>query len=213
MILPARRPNQPLKFDKMAISFMVIATVSLVLTWWQQFAGASIHFDRSRIDQGEWWRFLSAHLVHAGKLHWLANMAAFAAILFIYRDILKFKALAAVCVSLIMGLSIALYFLTPSLIWYLGFSGVLHGLFAFGAVSSLQQKKSGHVIALGFVLFKIVYERWQGSDRQFMGMPVAVDAHLYGVAIGIILAFIPCIIPHKMASNKSTKPSGVRQEA
>jgi hypothetical protein len=79
--------------------------------------------------------------------------------------------------------------LDPSVLWYVGLSGVLHGLVAAGALALVVRRQ-----ALGAVLgvclgAKLVFEQIVGPvpfTAESVGGPVVVAAHLYGSAGGIL---------------------------
>ena len=76
--------------------------------------------------------------------------------------------------------------------WYAGLSGVLHGLFAWGAIQDIKAKdKLGWALLIG-VIAKVVWEQFSGgsaSSAELIGARVAVEAHLAGVLGGVLFAF------------------------
>ena len=73
--------------------------------------------------------------------------------------------------------------------WYVGLSGVLHGLVAAGALALLLRREAlGAVLALGLCA-KLGYEQLAGPvpfTAESVGGPVVVAAHLYGAAGGFL---------------------------
>lgn len=177
--------------DSAAICFLAVVVLSSSFLVSQELTGASFRFERSRILTGEWWRMFSAHFDHASFAHWLGNMMALAAVLFIYREVYKLGTFLVVGLCLVMGVSLGLLFLKPSLDWYLGFSAVIHGLFAFGAARSLRERSVVQTVSLALVLCKVAYEKWRGGRQSLLfDLPIAVEAHLYGVLIGVLLGLM-----------------------
>ena len=101
--------------------------------------------------------------------------------------------------SLLSAASIdaGLYLFHADLGWYVGLSGVLHGLMLLGAAAMLRSRSAlGYVLMAG-VLGKLVWEQWQGPlpfSESTSGGPVLVDAHLYGAVGGAVALGITLII-------------------
>ena len=74
---------------------------------------------------------------------------------------------------------------------YVGLSGTLHGLFAYYALrEALQGRLSSWLLVFG-VGAKVIWELVIGpsqSSMEIVGTSVAVEAHLYGMISGFILA-------------------------
>jgi rhomboid family GlyGly-CTERM serine protease len=165
----------------------LIALVGLFATIYDTGAPAW-RYERGAIQAGEWWRLLSAHLAHADAMHWTLNMAGLAATVAIYRRTVTSGALALATASLMLWVGLALYLLRPDIEWYLGFSGVLHGLFAFCAARAMFASSRLHALALALLWAKVLYEQLPGASASVAGLPVLADAHLFGAAGGLVFA-------------------------
>jgi rhomboid family GlyGly-CTERM serine protease len=88
------------------------------------------------------------------------------------------------------AIDLGLYLFEPDVAWYVGLSGVLHGLVAAGALALLLRGQTiGAVLAVGLGA-KLVFEQLAGPvpfTAQAVGGPVVVAAHMYG-ALGGLLA-------------------------
>ncbi|MCW7553128.1 rhombosortase [Endozoicomonas gorgoniicola] len=148
-------------------------------------------YQRLLIEQGEWWRLITAHFTHFNLNHLLSNLAGLMLIGLINRSFLLSKAGASAILFLCGWVSACLWFLDPSLQGYAGFSGVLHGLLILAI--ALQDEFSSF-FKLGVVLLvtsKIVLEQ-QGVHISHLanidyGRPVSVASHLYGALGGLAL--------------------------
>jgi rhomboid family GlyGly-CTERM serine protease len=93
-------------------------------------------------------------------------------------------------------MDIGFWFLNPELYWYVGMSGLLHGLLVAGIVTRLRNIDAETAILLLLLVGKITWEQFSGpvpGSESTSGGPVIVDAHLYGAlggALGAILARI-----------------------
>jgi rhomboid family GlyGly-CTERM serine protease len=85
-----------------------------------------------------------------------------------------------------------LWFGDSTIQWYVGSSGVLHGVMAAGALAAMRRgEREGWVLGV-LLLLKLAYEHYAGA-LPFSGRdPVVVDAHLYGALGGsAVAAFLP----------------------
>jgi rhomboid family GlyGly-CTERM serine protease len=142
-------------------------------------------YDRAAVASGEWWRFISAHVVHLGPRHTLLNAAAAGVLVLLFGEALSARTwLLVVAVSLV-AVDAGLWFLSPRIQWYAGASGVLHGVIAAGglALASLRDWRGGVLLAL--LTSKLIFEQYTAGDLGFAGgLPVVLDAHLYGALGG-----------------------------
>jgi len=86
-------------------------------------------YDRLPVFGGEYWRVITGHLSHLGWSHLFLNMVVFLGFWFLFHNVFKLRSWLAII--LICSISISLCFLVfdQNLVHYVGFSGVLHGLF------------------------------------------------------------------------------------
>lgn len=135
------------------------------------------------------WRLLGAHLVHLSWSHMALNAAGLALIgvIFSFRVATRYWWL---CFFLcVVSIDFGLWRFSTDIAWYVGLSGVLHGLFVLGAFAEWQQgQKTGIYLLIG-VAAKIAVEQWAGAlpmTARAAGGPVVVDAHLYGALGGVM---------------------------
>jgi rhomboid family GlyGly-CTERM serine protease len=89
----------------------------------------------------------------------------------------------------IVGIDAGLWFLDPQLAWYVGLSGVLHGMLAAGIVPEVR-KGNIEAVILGILLAgKIAWEQLLGplpGSVEISGGNVVVSAHFYGAVSGLL---------------------------
>lgn len=116
------------------------------------------------------------------------NLLGLVIILCLFINAFKNKCLLPLILFNSLFIGLALFFFEQQVIWYVGFSGVLHGLFSYGAMHDMHQKdKWGYLLGVG-VLAKVAYEQLFGAEQStidLIGAPVLVNAHLYGMLAGI----------------------------
>ncbi len=150
-------------------------------------------WDRTAIGAGDWWRLLSGHLVHLGWSHLLLNLAGLAVVAWVVGG-----AYACWRWLLIAGLSVAVidagfWLLDPQLEWYVGLSGVLHGLLVAGLLPGVLARDREALVLAACVVAKLAWEQLVGplpGSAESAGGNVIVNAHLYG-AVGGLLGALP----------------------
>ena len=153
-------------------------------------ARAALRFDRAAIDAGEWWRLLTANLVHLGWWHLFLNQVGLLVLLLLCPERLAPWVWVRRVVLIGLGMSGGLYFFVPGTQWYVGMSGAIHGLFVLGL--GRQVVASRDLIAAGcltYLVGKIAWEMVAGvpvSDEAAIGGAVLVESHLYGSLSGLI---------------------------
>jgi rhomboid family GlyGly-CTERM serine protease len=152
----------------------------------------ALRYERTGILAGQWWRLLSAHVVHLGWSHLALNSAALLLIAYALgehlgpRLWLGVTAVSALCVSL--GLLLA----RPEVAWYVGLSGLAHGLFLAGAWGLAQRHRMAGLACLAAAALKIGHEQMAGAlagSAAWLGGEVIVDAHLFGAVGGLLTAW------------------------
>lgn len=142
------------------------------------------------------WRLITSHLVHINWPHALINAAAWWVVARLFApELPPWRQLAVLGVAaLAIGLGLAA--LHPTIVWYRGFSGVLHALFFAGGVQWLLVALRGPrslgalwlpvVLVLGGAL-KVALEQPAGSTTPYadwLGAGTVPQAHLLGAVAG-----------------------------
>jgi len=152
-------------------------------------AREALRYERDALDAGEVWRLLTGHLVHLGWGHLWMNLAALALIRLIVADAFSAADWVLATVVSALGIDLGLYVMSPGVAWYVGLSGVLHGLVAAAALMLLREQPTlGALLGAGVVL-KLLLEQTAGPlplSESTAGGPVIDEAHLYGAAAGAV---------------------------
>ncbi|ENP8456201.1 rhombosortase [Photobacterium damselae] len=147
-----------------------------------------LNWDRNAILDGEVWRIVTGNITHTNWPHLIMNSIGFIIITFIFRRHFQPKIYTLVIFALSIAISIGLF--ATSILWYAGFSGVLHGLFAWGAVKDIQSKnKEGYLLLLALAA-KVGWDCFSGGSAEsasLIGAHVAVQAHLIGAITGTFI--------------------------
>ncbi len=151
-------------------------------------AQLALRYDREGLSAGQWWRLLTAHVIHLGFEHALLDMAGLALMWALFAKDYSVGAWLWILGLSVVGVDAGLWLLSSTTQWYVGSSGVLHGVLAAGAFAHLRARQAdGWVLAL-FLVGKLVYEQSAGALPLTAGGAVIVDAHLYGAVAGALAA-------------------------
>lgn len=137
------------------------------------------------------WRFATGHFVHLGWSHLALNLAGLGIVWALFGRALSIREWLATMLVCAAGVSLGLLGFSRGLEWYVGLSGMLHGLLAAAALRQwlLQPDLATAMLLLGLAA-KLGWEQWAGGDpgtARLIGGAVAVDAHLYGALTGAAL--------------------------
>jgi rhomboid family GlyGly-CTERM serine protease len=150
---------------------------------------ASWRYERAAVAAGETWRLATAHLVHHDLAHLALNLAGLALLWWLFVRDARPAYWVAVALASASTVAAGLWFLRPDLAWYLGASGVLHGLWAAAGVAARRRWRLEGDVTLALLAAKLAWEQWHGPLSQGVEqLPVIVDAHLYGALGGLAAA-------------------------
>ena len=170
-----------------AAGLVAAVSATLQLLWLNE----ALSWDRGALAGGQLWRFLSGHFVHLGWSHLLLNLAGLALIAWIVGrawDRLGWLLVSLVSIAVI---GVGFWTLNPRLEWYVGLSGLLHGLLAAGLVVGIARRETESIVLAVLVAGKLAWEQFAGplpGSEGASGGAVIVDAHLYGAVGGILAA-------------------------
>lgn len=149
-----------------------------------------LRYDRAGLAAGQFWRLVTGHLVHLGPSHMVMNVIALAVLALILSPLLSSRDWFAVGLASALAIDAGLYVLHPSIEWYVGLSGVLHGFWAGACVFGLFQRHGEAVLLTLLLAGKLAYEAFAGPvplTGEIAAGPVVTEAHAWG-AIGGALA-------------------------
>ena len=88
----------------------------------------------------------------------------------------------------ILAIDAGLWLWDSTLQWYVGSSGVLHGVMAAGTLAHLKRREPDGWLLLAFLAGKLAYEHLVGPLPFSGTADVVIDAHLFGVIGGVAVA-------------------------
>lgn len=152
-------------------------------------ARQALSFDRQGLESGEMWRLLSGHFVHLGWYHLMLNLLGLVALQILCPEALRARDWILRVTWLAVFISLALYVSAPAVENYVGFSGVLHGLFFLQLVPMARHGDRIAIACLIYLVGKIAWEQFVGapvSDEQAIGGHVVTVAHLFGTLAALV---------------------------
>ena len=173
----------PIVVSILSLGIFVLAPAS---TQW-------LRYQRTYIEQGEYWRLISGHFCHLGGIHLLFNLLGMWLVTLLLRQVLHHHTWVTVFGFSLLGTSMGLWFFSPEVIGYVGLSGALHGLVVAGGILDLRNLFFSNVVLLLGVFGKILWEQssyYSNSMSELIGGHVLVDSHMYGALSGLLIGLI-----------------------
>ena len=167
-----------------------VAVVAVALQFGGDPVREALAYTRDGIAAGELWRLLSGHFVHLGWTHMWLNLAGLALVAWLVGGVFHWVRWLTVFAVTILIIDLGFWFLYPTLAWYVGLSGLLHGLLVGGLFKGAVERHKESIILLAFVLAKLAWEQLSGGplpgSEATSGGTVIVNAHLYGTVGGAL---------------------------
>src|SRR5689334_4499534 len=152
-------------------------------------ARAALRYERGAVASGQWWRLVTAHFVHIDLEHTVLNVMGLVLMWAIFARDLAPRQWLIVTLVVVLAIDAGLWFRDTGVEWYVGASGALHGFMAAGTYAHVRRGDLDGWILVIFIVLKLGYEQLHGQlPFAASGMPVVVNAHLYGALGGFIAA-------------------------
>jgi len=170
-----------------------VAMIIPVMVVLQAIGPEYFRYQPGLIEQGQLWRYLSAHWVHVGWMHLLLNVAGLVICVSLTHPGWSPARWLLCSVAIGAGISILLALNNPEVSDYAGLSGVLFGLYLLGAISLYARDRLIAVLIVAVLVVKVAMEQTGFHDfnsSALIGARVIVDAHLYGLLVAIAIALV-----------------------
>jgi len=149
---------------------------------------AALRYDRAGLAEGQLWRLLTGHFVHLGLEHAALNCLGLVLMWALFARDYTPRQWLPIVLGAILAIDAGLWMRDSTIAWYVGSSGLLHGVMAAGTLAHVRRRDlDGWVLAV-FLIVKLGYEQWSGQLPFAEGSVVVVDAHLYGALGGAAVA-------------------------
>jgi rhomboid family GlyGly-CTERM serine protease len=178
------RRSSDWQFILLALSMMIV----------MQLVGPEyFRFQSDWRSEGDWWRVLSGHWVHVGWIHLLLNALGLIICVSITTPNWSLKYWCLITAIIGIGISLLFTWRHPELNWYVGFSGILFGLYLLAALRLYRHDRLIAILIIMAITGKVLTEQIGAFDftsADLIGAPVIVEAHLYGLSLAIAIALI-----------------------
>ncbi len=148
----------------------------------------ALRYDRTALAAGQWWRLATGHWVHLSLRHAVLNGLGLALMWGLFARDYSPRRWLAIVLGSILAIDAGLWLWDSTLQWYVGSSGVLHGVMAAGTLAHLRQRQPDGYLLAAFLAGKLLWEHWVGPLPFSGTADVVVDAHLFGVLGGLAVA-------------------------
>jgi len=159
----------------------------------QLFDLGDLRYQYDWLAQHEYWRLLTAPWVHVNWRHLMLNGVGLLLCMSIASPRWTIRQWVVYNIILGIGISVLFSLRNLELEWYAGYSGVLFGLYLLAAVDLYPREKVVALLLAAAISIKVILEQTsdlQLNSSEFIGSPVIVDAHLYGLLLGLSIALV-----------------------
>lgn len=192
---------------------LVVMTLAILAFLFDEQLSAQLIYHRTLITQSEFWRLFTGHFFHTNFAHLALNLSALILLWTLHGQFYTAQRYAFLFVSCALFTSMGLYYFSQDLQQYVGLSGVLHGIFVWGALLDIKHHdKTGYLLFIG-VWLKIAYEQVYGASTDVIALidaNVAVDAHLWGAVAGLVFGLLSILNRPNAASKNIEQDSAIR---
>jgi rhomboid family GlyGly-CTERM serine protease len=168
-----------------------VALMIPLMTLLQAIGPEYFRYQQDAVQQGQLWRYVTAHWVHVGWLHLLLNGLGLVICVSLTTPGWSVARWLLCCVIMAVGISLLLMLFNPEVGDYAGLSGVLFGLYMLTGLDLYARDRLIAVLIIAAIVIKVLMEQFQFYDfnsGELIGARVIVDAHLYGLLIAIAIA-------------------------
>ena len=194
------RTVKPISFSRAEVIAITIGLLILVLQAWPGIA--SLEY-RNANPVAEPWRWLTAHFIHVNWQHALINAVALWVVARLFAPDLTPSRQVCALLTAALAISACLALIYPTIAWYRGLSGALHGLYFAGSALWLIKAtpRRFQQLWLPSALFfggwiKVALEQPGGATTpyaEWLGAGVVPQAHLVGATCGTLLGLLLAI--------------------
>jgi rhomboid family GlyGly-CTERM serine protease len=150
---------------------------------------SALRYERAAVLDGEAWRLVTGHLVHADLRHLGWNLLGVLIVWGLFGRDYREREWLVILIASTAATSLGFLLFEPGLEWYVGFSGVLHGCMAAGLVAWLRTSRDPFTwLVTGLFVAKLAWEHAVGAlpfTAGSISLPVIHEAHSYGAIGGL----------------------------
>src|SRR6202165_1057915 len=135
-VKPVRRVLQSLNCDgRLGLALLGACALLLLPTLAGEAGRGLLRYDRVALAAGQWWRLLTAHVVHLDIRHALLNDLGLALMWALFARDYSPRQWVPIVLGAMAAIDAGLWLCASPVLWYVGSSGALHGVAAGGALA------------------------------------------------------------------------------
>jgi rhomboid family GlyGly-CTERM serine protease len=173
--------------------FAIIGVIIAIAALFDDAGRATLGLVPDKVLGGEVWRIFTSHIVHLSRMHAFMNELGLVLLIVVLWDVLEPKGLLFATALSAIAIGVGIMIFLRDIPYYVGWSGVTHGLFAWGGLRLWQIHHRGYAsLVLGVVVAKLIWEAAEGPTpgaSEAIGGLILLESHRFG-AIGGALAAI-----------------------
>ena len=172
---------------------ITLIVVAAIFALFDDLGHAAFRFDREAIAGGEWYRLVTGHFVHLSLGHLLLNIAGLGLVWYLVGPAVSLIGWVVAATLSIAAIDIGLLAGVPGLSWYVGLSGLLHGLLATGLIASWHLKRPELRVLAAILVLKLAWETVVGpvpGGGAVAGGTVVTESHLFGALGGSVAGLL-----------------------
>jgi rhomboid family GlyGly-CTERM serine protease len=176
-------------------------------------------FERTEIMNGQWWRFLTGHLVHFSPSHLMFDSAVFLLAGAIVEERSR-KLLIGLLLTSVAAISTGLFWFAPQLQFYGGMSGVATAMLCFVAFEFARERGVKRAVGVTVITLATIKMAWeiQTSHALFSTLDrpdiqLAPMAHIVGTLVAATMwSAIWCWQKMRVTSSSPAEMPGAHQQ-
>lgn len=194
-------PVQPTQY----LGPLLLAALSILAFLCEPYSSAHLALESTWWEQGNYYQSISGHFLHTNYIHLAFNLLGVFLLWMLHGDDYDAYYYLINFLLTCVGISILILLFSPEISWYVGLSGAIHGVFAWGCIKDISKGLiSGWLLVIGLVI-KVGNEQINGAGSlmpDLIEANVAIDSHLYGAGIGIVIGVITYLVANYRQSKK-----------
>ncbi len=170
-----------------------VVSILFLMTTLQWIGPELLRYEPLLIKQGELWRLLTGHWIHANWPHYALNMVGLVLCWALTEVSWRLHQWGWRVVLLSLGISLLMLVFEQDTVWYVGFSGALFGLYVLAAIDSLPRQRFLASSLLAIVALKVTLDQVPSvkmNSSELIGVPVLTEAHLYGAVVALVIVIL-----------------------
>ncbi len=178
-----------MEFNHLSKWLVIIPLIGLALMQLPTEVRELLHFNIEDIFQGEYWRFYTGHFLYYSYNHLILNTAAVFIFIFIFNNTIS-KSIFIEILVLATIISSGLLYLSNLLGWYVGFSGVMYGLFTLSAIKLIPINRTLALAILFTLTAYMIFQLYSGElvESAIHDIRISSYAHALGYGGGVLIA-------------------------